>query len=387
MEAKEISKETHKKHGGLARPEIGKFHRVEWAVLGAPCGEIRKLCSGIVAALHSSAKIGYVDADHKGEALEVAAQSILSQGASIELTDKIDFFRVDRSGQPSDIDLRNVVSSLDAVLVNGNHFLASRQIVIIDPRKDLAKKLDRLTNVKLLILSSDQAEIPAVVKDKIPHGTPAFHIDEIRSIADWLLEQIQTSVPPIQALVLAGGESSRMKSDKGLIFYHGLPQREFLYQLLESSGLAPHLSIRQSQQSSAPDTMKAIPDTFLGLGPYGGILSAFQHNPNVAWLTIACDLPLLEEKHLQQLVKNRNPSKIATAFFNPDTQFPEPLITLWEPKAYPVLLQFLSQGMSCPRKVLINSEIELVKPDDTAFMMNANTPEDRDKAQVLLTSR
>jgi len=387
MEAKEISKEKHKKHGGLGKPEIGQFHRVEWAVLGAPCGEIRKLCSGVVAALHSSAKIGYVDADHKGEAAELASQSVLSHGASIELTDKIDFFRVDYSRQPNDFDLRNVVRSLDAVLVNGNHFPASRQIIIIDPRKDLTKKLDRLTNVKLVILSGGQAEIPAAIKDKIPHGTPVSHIDDISSIADWLLKQIQTFVPPVYALVLAGGESSRMKTDKGLIFYHELPQREYLYHLLETSGLAPHLSIRQGQQSSVPDTMKAIPDTFLGLGPYGGILSAFQHNPNVAWLTIACDLPLLDEKHIQQLVKNRNPSKIATTFYNPETQFPEPLITLWEPKAYPMLLQFLSQGMSCPRKVLINSDIELLKPEDATFMMNANTPEDRDRAQILLTGR
>ena len=61
-------------------------------------------------------------------------------------------------------------------------------------------------------------------------------------------------------------------------------------------------------------------------------------------------------------------------------RFVEPLITIYEPKAYPILLQYLAQGYSCPRKMLINSDVEIVEIDD-AFIRNINTPEEFESAK------
>jgi molybdopterin-guanine dinucleotide biosynthesis protein A len=43
------------------------------------------------------------------------------------------------------------------------------------------------------------------------------------------------------------------------------------------------------------------------------------------------------------------------------------------------LLAFLSQGYSCPRKVLINSDITLLQAPDVNALANINTPEDMEK--------
>jgi molybdopterin-guanine dinucleotide biosynthesis protein A len=75
------------------------------------------------------------------------------------------------------------------------------------------------------------------------------------------------------------------------------------------------------------------------------------------------------------LLKNRNPSKAATTIKGKGKQFPEPLITIWEPKSYKLLLNYLSQGYSCPRKVLINSDVEIIEIEDE-FIRNINTPEE-----------
>ena len=91
---------------------------------------------------------------------------------------------------------------------------------------------------------------------------------------------------------------------------------------------------------------------------------------------VACDLPLLDKTTLEYLVENRNLSQTATTFRSPVNKFPEPLVTIWEPRGYPVLLNFLAQGYSCPRKALINSPIEMLEVSNAAALRNVNTPEE-----------
>ena len=167
-----------------------------------------------------------------------------------------------------------------------------------------------------------------------------------------------------------------MGRDKGEIDYHGKPQREYVYDLLSQFCEKTFLSFRESQDEELANGLPILRDSFSDLGPYGAMLSAFRKYPNHAWLVVACDLPLLDKETLKFLIENRNPSNVATAFHSPVTNFPEPLITIWEPKSYPILYQFLAQGYSCPRKVLINSDINLIQIPDVDAIKNVNTPED-----------
>jgi molybdopterin-guanine dinucleotide biosynthesis protein A len=123
------------------------------------------------------------------------------------------------------------------------------------------------------------------------------------------------------------------------------------------------------------------------MGPYGGILSAFMSDPEAAWLVVACDLPLIDASSINQLIEQRNPSRYATAFQSPKNEFPEPLITIWEPKSYMRLLEFMALGYSCPRKVLINSDVELLQAKDPMTLMNVNTPEDLEQVKSILLER
>ncbi len=192
------------------------------------------------------------------------------------------------------------------------------------------------------------------------------------------------TIPDINGLVLAGGKSSRMGEDKSMISYHGMPQRDYMLQLLHK--IVPDVFL-----SCLPDNIpvidyRVIPDTFLDLGPYGGVLSAFRQNPNRAWLTVACDQPLIDESFLKELISQRDPEKIATCYHDPATGFPEPMIAIWEPRAYPVLLQFLSEGRSCLRKALINSDVKQVETDRPELLKNANSPEEMMEMKNLLNA-
>nr|WP_262918291.1 NTP transferase domain-containing protein [Mucilaginibacter straminoryzae] len=258
------------------------------------------------------------------------------------------------------------------ILINGNHFKAQKQIAIIHPAKSLEKKLEKLTDVQLILLADGVTEVPAFLNHLA--DVPVLKLEQQAEILQFLQTQLTAAIPPIHGLVLAGGKSIRMQTDKGSIAYHGQNQRIHTHHLLAE--FCDEVSLSGAEEEGLP----TIPDTFIGLGPFGGILSAMQKNPNAAWLTLACDLPYLTSATLQYLVGRRNPSKLATAFLDSDAQFPEPLITIWEPCAYPVMLQFLSQGYSCPRKVLINSDIELLHAPDVKEFRNVNRPEERDEA-------
>lgn len=369
----------YQKHTKLTSTNIGNFGRNEFSILGTSCDNIKKLAYSIIDKISLQYKVGYVDADHKrADKKSISSPSSLSYNASQEYTDKINFHRFDTLESLNEYQLKQQFNAQDLILINGNHFKASKQIIIIDAKKPILKKLEKLTNVVLILFQESETEIPEYIKNYLSeiNAIPSCSINEIDNIVNLIKREVKKSIPTIKGLVLAGGKSERMQKDKGKIDYHGKEQRMFMYDLLTKIISKSYLSIRAGQSSEFKSDISIITDNFVGLGAYGGILSAFQSDPNSAWLVTACDQPYLDETTLSYLISKRNPSKFATAFYNPETGFPEPLITLWESKAYLQFLYFLSLGYSCPRKVLINSDIALVKLVDTSVLKNVNTPEE-----------
>ncbi|MBX2953820.1 MAG: NTP transferase domain-containing protein [Leadbetterella sp.] len=194
----------------------------------------------------------------------------------------------------------------------------------------------------------------------------------------------ETDIHGLNGLVLAGGKSLRMGQAKDRMKWHGKEQRYHAADLLKKFCREVFISCRFDQAGEIDTDYTALPDTFLNLGPVGGILSALRSQRSKAWLVVACDLPLLNEATLQFLIRHRNPRKIATTYESPFDGKPEPLITIWEPQSYPALLQFLGKDITCPRKVLMNNPVEILQTPDTDALMNVNTPADAEKAKELL---
>ncbi len=183
----------------------------------------------------------------------------------------------------------------------------------------------------------------------------------------------------ISALILSGGQSSRMGEEKRLINYHGKPQEQHLFDLLSNYFSAVYVSINQNQTTDLP----YIQDLDLPIkSPMIGIVSAFNHNPDVAWLVVACDMPFVDEKTIEFLLNHRNSEKFATAFENLEEHFPEPLLTIYEPKIFPKLQEAINQGKKSPMKVLQNLDVELLQEFDSQWVMNINTIEERIKLTI-----
>ena len=183
----------------------------------------------------------------------------------------------------------------------------------------------------------------------------------------------------IKGLVLIGGKSTRMGKNKAELDYFGKPQKEVLKEVLEDNGLETFYSVQKSEYG----TKNEISDTFLNLGPFGGIVSAFQNKPDSAWLVLATDVPFVNNELIKLLIQKRNPNKVATAIKGKNKPYVEPLIAIYEPKVFPILLKYLEEGVHSPRKILMNADIEIIEADDN-LIKNVNTPEEFIDAKDIL---
>ncbi len=177
-------------------------------------------------------------------------------------------------------------------------------------------------------------------------------------------------------LVLAGGRSRRMGQDKGLIAYHGKPQREFLFDALNGLCSAVYTSCRADQ--NVDEGLHPLRDVIDVQSPLNGIISAFRFAPNLAWLAVAVDLPNVTGEVLHTLVRARDLQKLATCFFDAGAHAPEPLLTIWEPAAYPLLGEHVRSGNVSPRAFLMRADVNIVHGIPSSVFRNVNNPADRD---------
>ena len=182
----------------------------------------------------------------------------------------------------------------------------------------------------------------------------------------------------MKGLILCGGRSTRMQQDKSTMAYHGMPQWQYLYTLLQSLVPEVYLSCREDQRPAFSEAIPVITDSVAGGGPVTGLLSAHAAFPEETWLVLACDLPLISLQSLSFLVHARDKEKDATAFLSPFNNSPEPLIAIWEPSGLELLK---NSGKTCPRKALLQSNVAILENPFPTEQFNANTPEEMQQAK------
>lgn len=178
----------------------------------------------------------------------------------------------------------------------------------------------------------------------------------------------------LYGLVLAGGQSSRMRQNKALLDFHGIPQKDYLYQLL--SKFCEQVFTSVGKNPAGLQVANPIPDTFDFSSPLNGIMSAFSIYPDVAWLSIPIDMPQINEVTINKLLEARDKKKVATCFYDSDGILPEPLLCIWEPQAFNRLKAFIEGHKISPREFLQNEDTHIIKVDDNNFNTNINTPEE-----------
>ncbi len=192
---------------------------------------------------------------------------------------------------------------------------------------------------------------------------------------------------PVCGLVLAGGRSTRMGTDKCALEIHGVPQARYCFELLR--GFLPEVCVSARPDQRNHPALAGLPlieDRYDGIGPMNGVLSAMDSRPGVAWLTLACDLPLADARGVRTLLDGRDPVRLATAYMASDGFF-EPLFAIYEPSIGVWLHERLAQGKSSLREALADADVRLLCPPEDTMLMNVNTPEDLVRVTALTAQK
>lgn len=202
-------------------------------------------------------------------------------------------------------------------------------------------------------------------------------MDDNACIKD-IIPNDQTTIAKPIGLVLCGGKSERMTSDKAFIEYHGMPQWQYVLQLLQPFCEKVYLSLNSQQATewSLPSNIHINSDkeTFINHGPMTALLSAVDLVKEQPLFVVACDYPLLETTHLRQLMDGRTTNSDVTCFSLGGR--PEPLISIFETAALKNLTPFFANGSDSIFKFIEQSNSTYIDVANSAFLKNVNSEEE-----------
>jgi molybdenum cofactor guanylyltransferase len=182
----------------------------------------------------------------------------------------------------------------------------------------------------------------------------------------------------ITAVILAGGQSSRMGQDKALLTVNGLPLIHQIYSAARQCTDAVYVVSPwiASYRSRLPT------DAILRseLAPQGPLVAFAQVLPELAtpWiLLLACDLPYVSSAVLQDWISQRDrveADRIALLPRSPKGW--EPLCGLYRQSCRESLQTFLTQGGRSFQTWLQTQPVAELWVSDQRVLFNCNTPQD-----------
>ncbi|GAB2779499.1 molybdenum cofactor guanylyltransferase [Salinimicrobium soli] len=178
----------------------------------------------------------------------------------------------------------------------------------------------------------------------------------------------------ITGIVLAGGKSSRMGTDKGLLDFDG---KKFVQRSI--AALQPLVS-RTLLVSNNPEydifETPRVEDLIKNAGPLAGIHTGLFHSDTNYNLVLSCDIPLIKTEILEELISAYDPVTDVVQIVSNGKKMP--LIALYHKRCENLFYGLLQKNErrlhvaldQCKVKnVILNSAMDI-------FTSNINTPEE-----------
>ncbi len=115
----------------------------------------------------------------------------------------------------------------------------------------------------------------------------------------------------IEVYVLAGGKSSRMGQDKGMILFQNKPMIQHI--LDEVKNMKLPINIVANNNAYKTFGFPVLKDIVQEKGPLGGILTAMNHSQADEVLILSCDMPFMTSKIIHHLISKSDQEQICVA--------------------------------------------------------------------------
>lgn len=112
----------------------------------------------------------------------------------------------------------------------------------------------------------------------------------------------------ITGVVMAGGKSSRMGSDKGLVDFEGKPMVKYAIDLL--SAYFKTLIISSNDRNYEMFNLPLVPDFHKNCGPICGLHAVMKQVETPYVFILSCDMPLMTALVIEKLLASLNDDEI-----------------------------------------------------------------------------
>lgn len=185
----------------------------------------------------------------------------------------------------------------------------------------------------------------------------------------------------LAALILAGGQSSRMGEDKALVTYKGIPMLQHVHQVAAACTANVYVLSpwNERYQPILPSQCKYFSESQIGRGPLFGFAEGLTQISADWVLLLACDLPLLNIKILQNWANQLPQIPLSTDALVPRrSQIWEPMCGFYRRQILTELEDFLQTGGRSFQKWLSHICVQSlpISPQTNMMLHNCNTPLD-----------
>jgi molybdopterin-guanine dinucleotide biosynthesis protein A len=187
-------------------------------------------------------------------------------------------------------------------------------------------------------------------------------------------------VQNIQAIILAGGKSSRMMTEKGLVNLRGKPMVEYVIEVLLKT--TPNICIITKNSSYESFGFPCYEDVYEGKGALGGIYTGLVRSSFEKNIVVGCDMPFISPNILQQLIDDSNEMDAVISIHN---SLEEPLCSLYNKTCIPHFKKLLDDRRLKIIDALQGLKIKKINFDDKEWFKghefaNINSMEELKKA-------
>ena len=183
----------------------------------------------------------------------------------------------------------------------------------------------------------------------------------------------------LTGIVLAGGRSARMQSDKAVLDFGYGPAVLHLLRQLE-----PHCSrllvVSSRHHCDSFPLATVVPDFVSDCGPLMGIASGLSATDTELNFVIGCDIPDVNINAFHLLCAAMEDADAAVLSVRENTV--EPLYAVYRKSLYAKAMTLLESGMRRADSLLSVCKYKIVECTDTGWYANVNTPEDLAKYRL-----